>query len=70
MGTGIEDPVRMELACRGINLRRFRCLNMQLPDLPITAAVEIRIRKQDQSRGVIVQVEQSLIVPSASAQAV
>ena len=70
MGTGIEDPARIKIASRGICLRRFRCLNMQLPDLAITATVEIRIRKQDQSRGVIVQVERSLIVPSTSAQAV
>ena len=72
MGTGTEDQVRMEMefAFLGRNFLRFPCLNTQQPDSVITCTVEIRIRKQDQSRGVMVQLEKSLIVPSASAQAV
>ena len=60
----------MEIAYRGRRFRRSLCLNTPMPDLAITATVKIRIRKQDQSRGVIVQMKQLSIVRSASAEAV
>ena len=59
MGTGIGDQIRVKIACRGMNLRRFPCLNTPKPDLAITATVEILILKQGQSRGVIVQLTKS-----------